>query len=136
MSKNMNIIIATAVLLSIFSRTKAIKCYQCSSDEDGPKKDNCGAYVKFDKQSNIAVESATARKRLYLGRSVAAGHQTLLSVADTGVTGVCNWGVYDNGIYWEECYCSEDECNGANFKHISAFVLLLPIGIFLMRQLL
>lgn len=34
------------------------------------------------------------------------------SVADTGVTGVCNWGVYDNGVYWEECYCSENECNG------------------------
>ena len=33
------------------------------------------------------------------------------SVAENGVTGVCNWGVYDNGIYWEECYCSEDGCN-------------------------
>jgi len=34
-------------------------------------------------------------------------------VADTGVTGVCNWGVYENGVYWEECYCSEDGCNGS-----------------------
>lgn len=33
------------------------------------------------------------------------------SVASTGVTGVCNWGVYENGVYWEECYCSEDACN-------------------------
>lgn len=35
------------------------------------------------------------------------------SVSDTGVTGVCNWGVYENGVYWEECYCSSDSCNGA-----------------------
>lgn len=36
------------------------------------------------------------------------------SVAETGVTGVCNWGVYENGVYWEECYCSADECNGSS----------------------
>ena len=35
------------------------------------------------------------------------------SVSDTGVTGVCNWGVLENGVYWEECYCSHDGCNGA-----------------------
>ncbi|CAG2059841.1 unnamed protein product [Timema podura] len=36
------------------------------------------------------------------------------SVAENGVIGVCNWGVYDNGVYWEECYCSQDGCNGAS----------------------
>lgn len=41
------------------------------------------------------------------------------SVADTGVTGVCNWGVYENGDYWEECYCSHDGCNGSNMLQIS-----------------
>lgn len=35
------------------------------------------------------------------------------SVADTGVTGVCNWGVYENGVYWEECYCAHEACNSA-----------------------
>ena len=35
------------------------------------------------------------------------------AVSDTGVTGVCNWGVLENGVYWEECYCSSDGCNGA-----------------------
>lgn len=40
------------------------------------------------------------------------------SVAETGVTGVCNWGVYENGVYWEECYCSQDSCNGASGLHI------------------
>ena len=36
------------------------------------------------------------------------------SVSDTGVTGVCNWGVLENGVYWEECYCSHDGCNGSS----------------------
>lgn len=49
------------------------------------------------------------------------------SVAETGVTGVCNWGVYENGIYWEECYCSQDECNGSESKHIAQGLILLPI---------
>ena len=35
------------------------------------------------------------------------------AVSDTGVTGVCNWGVLENGVYWEECYCSSDGCNRA-----------------------
>ena len=35
------------------------------------------------------------------------------SVSDTGVTGVCNWGVYENGVYWQECYCASDGCNSA-----------------------
>ena len=34
-------------------------------------------------------------------------------MSDTGVTGVCNWGVLENGVYWEECYCSQDSCNSA-----------------------
>lgn len=42
------------------------------------------------------------------------------SVADTGVTGVCNWGVYENGVYWEECYCAHEACNSAsiNKQHV------------------
>lgn len=43
---------------------------------------------------------------------------------------MCNWGVYENGDYWEECYCSEDECNSSNFLSLStstifaAFIIL------------
>lgn len=51
------------------------------------------------------------------------------SVADTGVTGVCNWGVYENGIYWQECYCSEDECNSASFASYSFILLVGIVGI-------
>lgn len=48
------------------------------------------------------------------------------SVADTGVTGVCNWGVYENGVYWEECYCSADECNSSTvLKRISTSLLAI-----------
>lgn len=32
----------------------AIKCYQCSSDEDND--DNCGAYERFDTYKNQPVE--------------------------------------------------------------------------------
>lgn len=49
------------------------------------------------------------------------------SVADTGVTGVCNWGVYENGVYWEECYCAEDACNKANVQISSNFLSTLII---------
>lgn len=33
-----------------------IRCYQCSSAEDRKGEDNCGAYKKFDKTSNIAID--------------------------------------------------------------------------------
>lgn len=49
------------------------------------------------------------------------------SVADTGVTGVCNWGVYENGVYWEECYCSSDSCNAADSLVKPAVVLPLVL---------
>lgn len=41
-----------------------------------------------------------------------------------GVTDVCNWGVYENGDYWEECYCSHDGCNGSNQNRISTFAVV------------
>lgn len=55
------------------------------------------------------------------------------SVAETGVTGVCNWGVYENGVYWEECYCSEDSCNIASnfYTSISTILVLFLVSIFL-----
>lgn len=55
------------------------------------------------------------------------------SVADTGVTGVCNWGVYENGVYWEECYCAEDSCNAAvdlKDSRRALIVAILPLVAF------
>lgn len=51
------------------------------------------------------------------------------SVADTGVTGVCNWGVYENGDYWEECYCSHDACNGSELIPISKSSIIFNIAL-------
>lgn len=48
-------------------------------------------------------------------------------MADTGVTGVCNWGVYENGVYWEECYCAEDSCNSTVRFNVSPALLLLAM---------
>lgn len=51
------------------------------------------------------------------------------SVSDTGVTGVCNWGVYENGVYWEECYCSNDACNSSNRVHsLTNFKVFIFLG--------
>ena len=47
------------------------------------------------------------------------------AVSDTGVTGVCNWGVLENGVYWEECYCSADGCNTATGSQRFGFGLEL-----------
>lgn len=47
------------------------------------------------------------------------------SVSDTGVVGVCNWGVYENGVYWEECYCSSDSCNGSSLVQMHGSLQLL-----------
>lgn len=33
-----------------------MRCFQCSSADDGENEDNCGAYVKFDKNLHIAIE--------------------------------------------------------------------------------
>lgn len=40
----------------VFITGEAIRCYQCSSNTDPKGEDNCGAYNKFDKNQNIAVE--------------------------------------------------------------------------------
>lgn len=57
------------------------------------------------------------------------------SVADTGVTGVCNWGVYENGVYWEECYCSEDGCNSATASKIQLFLIGAAITLVLITNM-
>ena len=47
---------------------------------------------------------------------------------------VCNWGVLENGVYWEECYCSQDSCNTASPLHSTAAVsaLLLAAALYLL----
>lgn len=60
------------------------------------------------------------------------------SVADTGVTGVCNWGVYENGVYWEECYCAHEACNNAEMTNQSwrLVATALVLTVVLAKQLI
>ncbi|XP_054268506.1 uncharacterized protein LOC128990232 [Macrosteles quadrilineatus] len=113
----------------LISTSDAVRCYQCSSHQDPKGEDNCGAYEKFQKDRHIAVDcnsDETVAPGSFCMKITQQGPRGFIwdgrwrqvirrcaSVADTGVTGVCNWGVYENGIYWEECYCAEDGCNGS-----------------------
>ncbi|XP_075234774.1 UPAR/Ly6 domain-containing protein crok [Lycorma delicatula] len=140
------IFIFTAFLIVIFTHIPegiAIQCYQCSSAEDGKGEDNCGAYDKFHKERHIAVECSSDESvtpGTFCMKLTQQGPRGFIwdgrwrqvirrcaSVAETGVTGVCNWGVMDNGIYWEECYCSEDGCNSSNVFSYSPLLYLALI---------
>lgn len=35
-------------------------------------------------------------------------------ISERGISWGCDWGFDENGVYWEECYCAEDGCNGSN----------------------
>ncbi|KAL3272741.1 hypothetical protein HHI36_014203 [Cryptolaemus montrouzieri] len=123
-------IISIVIVLTIFDLSEAIRCYQCSSNEDAKGQDNCGAYRTFDEREHIAIDCNSQESHMPGSFCMKVTQQSprgyiwdgrwrqvirrCASVADTGVTGVCNWGVYENGIYWEECYCSEDKCNSSN----------------------
>ncbi|XP_078044832.1 UPAR/Ly6 domain-containing protein crok [Augochlora pura] len=146
----MNAIASVIVLSLVFmvTGTEAIRCYQCSSDTDAKGDDLCGAYKKFDKDKNIAIECNSEESHMPGTFCVKITQQSprgfiwngrwrqvirrCSSVASTGVTGVCNWGVYENGVYWEECSCSEDSCNGTTtLSSVSIlFLLLLSISIY------
>lgn len=34
-------------------------------------------------------------------------------ISERGTSWGCDWGFHENGVYWEECYCAEDGCNGS-----------------------
>uniref|UniRef100_A0A2A4JKV3 Uncharacterized protein n=1 Tax=Heliothis virescens TaxID=7102 RepID=A0A2A4JKV3_HELVI len=121
-----------------------VRCYQCASSQDNKGEDNCGAYKRFDRESHIAVECFSDESHMpgsFCMKLTQQGPKGFIwdgrwrqvirrcaSVAETGVTGVCNWGVYENGVYWEECYCSSDECNGSSLAQSSVVLLLSTIG--------
>jgi len=135
------------VVLSFFINTaESIRCYQCSSDDDkGKGVDYCGVYSKFDKDYHIPVDcqgdesftpgtfcvkltQQSPRGFIWDGRWRQVVRRCA-SVAHTGVTGVCNWGVYENGVYWEECYCSTDACNSSQNLKMNPFAFLTMLTI-------
>lgn len=137
-------ILLTLTIISLFIPSGySIKCYQCSSSQEAKGQDNCGAYKPFDKKKQIPVdcnsdESVTPgtfcikitqqgpRSFIWDGRWRQVIRRCA-SVADTGVTGVCNWGVKENGVYWEECYCSKNGCNHSSTISISSFLMILSL---------
>ncbi|XP_077300553.1 uncharacterized protein LOC143921220 [Arctopsyche grandis] len=140
------LVLLLALFFTLLHRSIAVKCYMCASSGDPKGEDHCGAYRRFDKTEHIAVECNSEESPMPGSFCMKITQQSPIgfvwdgrwrqvirrcaSVADTGVTGVCNWGVYDNGVYWEECYCSSDECNSS--PHLSALPLplLLTLPIF------
>ncbi|KOB71392.1 Uncharacterized protein OBRU01_14001 [Operophtera brumata] len=136
----------TLILLSLCSLPAVfcVRCYQCASSQDSKGDDTCGAYRKFDRESHIAVECGSDESHMpgsFCMKLTQQGPRGFIwdgrwrqvirrcaSVAETGVTGVCNWGVYENGVYWEECYCSADECNGSTSVTSSMTVICAMIG--------
>ncbi|EDW11083.2 uncharacterized protein LOC6575632 [Drosophila mojavensis] len=132
----------------------AIRCYQCSSDQDRKGYDSCGAYKAFNRTEHIAIECNSDESHMpgsFCMKVIQQGPRGFIwdgrwrqvirrcaSVSDTGVTGVCNWGVYENGVYWEECYCSSDSCNGASLvtmhkslQLLLGFALMAAAGAFM-----
>ncbi|CAO1346779.1 unnamed protein product [Diamesa tonsa] len=145
-------LIVLFILSVTISSVYSIRCYQCSSQTDPKGVDNCGAYQRFNKTQNIAIECNSDESHMPGSFCMKVVQQSprgfiwdgrwrqvmrrCASVADTGVTGVCNWGVYENGVYWEECYCAEDSCNNSNniqmsLKLVSSTILLVAIMKFL-----
>ncbi|ALC42854.1 CG6583 [Drosophila busckii] len=119
----------------------AIRCYQCSSDQDRKGHDSCGAYKRFNRTEHISIECNSDESHMpgsFCMKVVQQGPRGFIwdgrwrqvirrcaSVSDTGVTGVCNWGVYENGVYWEECYCSSDACNAGSIPGVHKSLQLL-----------
>ncbi|XP_026756462.1 uncharacterized protein LOC113516270 [Galleria mellonella] len=122
-----------------------VRCYQCASSQDNKGEDTCGAYKKFDRDSHIAVECNSDESHMpgsFCMKLTQQGPKGFIwdgrwrqvirrcaSVADTGVTGVCNWGVYPNGVYWEECYCSSDECNHSSYLKESLTLIFSTLAV-------
>lgn len=130
-----SVLIFICTLPAVFS----VRCYQCASSQN-LQEDTCGAYKSFDKESHIAVDCYSEETNIqgaFCMKLTQQGPKGFIwdgrwrqvirrcaSIADTGVTTVCNWGVYENGVYWEECYCASDECNGSSFVTSSVALTL------------
>ncbi|XP_065581913.1 uncharacterized protein LOC136041240 [Artemia franciscana] len=134
------------IIISVFASTgSAIKCYQCSSSMEEKGEDNCGAYAGFRKDKHIPVEcnsdesvtvgtfcvkitEQSPRGFIWDGRWRSV-HRRCASVTETGVVGVCNWGVREDGVYWEECYCAQDGCNGGTDLKIAFSLVSFLISV-------
>merc|ERR1712095_242191 len=111
--------------------------------------DRCGVYWPFQEERNTPVECNSDESHTpgtFCVKIVKQGPRGFIwdgrwrqvfrrcaSVSDTGVTGVCNWGVLENGVYWEECYCSQDSCNTAASLQTHAALMVLIAAVIYFR---
>ncbi|GJQ73426.1 hypothetical protein Trydic_g13788 [Trypoxylus dichotomus] len=106
------------VLILFIENGFAIRCYQCTTDTDpkcGDPFDNRTVGLteclpkELGEDSRLAIPKMCRKIRQKGDGRWRQVIRRCASVANTGVTGVCNWGVFENGVFWQECYCSEDE---------------------------
>lgn len=140
-----------AVFCVLISFGHAIKCYQCSSDQEAKGDDNCGAYETFDTDRNSQIdclgeEAVTPGTFCY--KSIQQSPRGFIwdgrwrtvvrrcaQISERGINWGCDWGYKENGVYWEECYCAEDGCNSSISVHISkVFILLSCLTVFLVSK--
>jgi len=130
--KNILVLIAISLcsLSFVQEEVDGIQCYQCGPSTKEGAADDCGAYESFDTTAHLPVECNSDESHVpgsFCMKSTQQGPLGFIwdgrwrqvirrcaSVVESGVTGVCNWGVRWNGIYWQECYCSEDGCNSGH----------------------
>jgi len=134
----------------VIEQCVGIKCYQCSTEEDAAGQDLCGAYEGFRPHEHVPVDclgddshtpgtfcvkvtKQSPRSFIWDGRWRWVIRRCA-SVTETGVTNVCNWGVDPAGIYYEECYCTSDSCNGGVAVTGGVGVLLLLVLGVLLHQ--
>ncbi|XP_034951988.1 uncharacterized protein [Chelonus insularis] len=145
-------LIILIAIVCFLKGSKAIQCYQCSTDTDPKGEDLCGAYNGFDKERHIAIDCTNGDSKMPGSFCVKEVQQSArgfiwdgrwrqvirrcASVADTGVTGVCNWGVNENGVFWQRCYCSQDQCNGATTLSSSLAITIFISIVIVSRYLL
>lgn len=134
------VITIVSILLSN-CRVVAIKCYQCSTEKDGKNSDNCGAYRAFNHSQHIAVDCMGEEANTpgtFCFKSIQQGPRGFIwdgrwrsvirrcaQVSERGISWSCDWGYYENGVYWEECYCAEDNCNHATTQQYNQQHLII-----------
>ncbi|XP_055931567.1 uncharacterized protein LOC129961946 [Argiope bruennichi] len=129
---------------SFFISGEAIRCYQCSSDQEAKEDDNCGAYNSFDTAKNTPVEclgeeavtpgtfcykriQQSPRGFIWDGRWRTV-ERRCAQISERGINWGCDWGYKENGVYWEECYCAEDGCNSGGVLRTSLFLILMMVS--------
>ncbi|GFQ86175.1 uncharacterized protein TNCT_177951 [Trichonephila clavata] len=131
------------LFISFFIQGEAIRCYQCSSDQEAKEDDNCGAYDSFNTQKNTLIEclgEEAVTPGTFCYKSIQQSPRGFIwdgrwrtvvrrcaQISERGINWGCDWGYKENGVYWEECYCAEDGCNDGQILRTSVIWILILI---------